>query len=60
MDLFTIPDGVQKTCGLIPIFNDTEIEGPEDITVIINTIEQVNGSTVVTIKNTNGMCLKNV
>ncbi len=60
MDPFTIPPGVQKTCGNIPIINDTVIEGPEDFTVIIQTIEQVNGSTVVTIKNTNGMCLKNM
>ncbi len=55
-----IPAGVQKKCVFIPIINDTEIEGSENFTVIIDTIEQVNGSTVVTIKNTNGMCLKSM
>ncbi len=59
MDSFTIQPGVQSACGNIPIIIDTQIEGPEDFTVIVNTIEQVNGSTMVTIKNTNGVCFKN-
>ncbi len=56
MGPFTIPAGVSRTCGNIPIINDSVIEGPEQFSVIVNTIELVNGSTVVTIKNTNGMC----